>query len=265
MNQKAPDELVRVKSHDARLLFAFAAIVLPLKTHLAVSDIENAVIGDRHAMRVAARITEHLTRAAERMFRVNHPFGFFHGSKIPCERGLVFERFGFPEELQLTVPESFTESCGKHTAEQARENAYGQKETGTAGDPLVIRGEAAAGDDEVYVRMMRQILSPRMKDAEEADLGAEMFRIARDGEQRFGGGAEENAVNDFFVMEGDAGKLVGNREDDMEVFDRQQFSLPACLPAILPAPCFGISDNGGCGRSCRRYACNRTGCIFRHV
>jgi len=41
---------------------------------------------------------------------------------------------------------------------------------------------------------------------------------------------EENAVNDLWVVKGDAGNLLRNREDNMEVFDRQPFSPPAFQP-----------------------------------
>jgi hypothetical protein len=78
--------------------------------------------------------------------------------------------------------------------------------------------------------MMLQILSPGMQDGEEADLGAEVFRIARDGEKRFRSGLKENAVDRLFVVEGDAGNLFRKGEDDVKIFDRQQFGLPVSEP-----------------------------------
>ena len=45
------------------------------------------------------------------------------------------------------------------------------------------------------MRMMQQLLIPGMQDAEESHLGAEMFGIAGDLEQRFGADAKQKAVD----------------------------------------------------------------------
>ena len=49
-----------------------------------------------------------------------------------------------------------------------------------------------------------------------------MLGIGGNGEQGFGGGAEENVVDDLFVVEGDGGDLFGQSEDHVEVLDGQQ-------------------------------------------
>ena len=60
-------------------------------------------------------------------------------------------------------------------------------------------------------------MPPGMKDGEEADLGAEMFRIGGDGAQRFGGGAEENAVEHLFVLISDGSNLFRHGKNHVEV------------------------------------------------
>ena len=69
-----------------------------------------------------------------------------------------------------------------------------------------------------------------MKDAEETDLSAEMFRVAGNGQEGLRGGPEEDAVNDFFVVKGNTGQLFRDGEHDMEISDRQQFGLPVFKP-----------------------------------
>ncbi len=81
---------------------------------------------------------------------------------------------------------------------------------------------------------------------------AEVSGIARDGEQRFGRGAEKDAIDDCFVGKGEAGDRLRHGEDDVKVLTliaagqvtlspdkqshatslvvRQQFSLPAFEP-----------------------------------
>jgi len=96
--------------------------------------------------------------------------------------------------------------------------------------PFAIGTDAAAGNDEVDMGMMQEVLSPGVEYTEEADLRSEMSGIARDGEQGFRGSVEQEAVKQLFVVKGDAGELAGKSEDDMKVFDRQQFFLPAAKP-----------------------------------
>lgn len=81
------------------------------------------------------------------------------------------------------------------------------------------------------MRVLQEVLSPGVQNAEESDLGSEMLRIAGDGEQGFGGRAEENTVHNLLVVKGDSGYLFRQREDHMKVLDRQQFFLPVSQPA----------------------------------
>jgi len=67
------------------------------------------------------------------------------------------------------------------------------------------------------MRVMEQILPPGMKNGEEADAGAQMGRVAGNGEQCFGGRMEQDVVNRLFVAEGDLGDLLGDRKDDVEI------------------------------------------------
>ncbi len=79
----------------------------------------------------------------------------------------------------------------------------------------------------MQMRVMQQVLSPGMQNGEEAKAGSEMFRVAGNGEQGFGGGVEKDVVDRLFVVKGDLGDRLGNRENDVEVGHRQQFGLSA--------------------------------------
>src|ERR1700687_5697165 len=69
-----------------------------------------------------------------------------------------------------------------------------------------------------------------MKDREEAQVYAQSFGVAGDGQQGLGGGAEEDAVDNFFVVESNVGDRLGDSEDHVEVFHRQQLGLPLFEP-----------------------------------
>jgi len=47
-----------------------------MKLHPVVVDIDQAVVGDGHAMRISAHVIKHLLRPGEGAFGVDHPFVF---------------------------------------------------------------------------------------------------------------------------------------------------------------------------------------------
>ena len=58
MQQEATHELLRVEAHG--LAPRLVTVVLPREGDPAVGEVDQAVVGDRHAMGVAAEIVEHL-------------------------------------------------------------------------------------------------------------------------------------------------------------------------------------------------------------
>ena len=91
-----------------------------------------------------------------------------------------------------------------------------------------------------------------MKYGEKTDAGTQMSGVAGYGEQRLGSGAEQDVVDRLLVIKGDFSDLRGNCEDDVKVFDRQQFGLPAFEPlcslrslafraVAVPAGIIGVS------------------------
>ena len=71
MQQEATREFRRVQSHDLGL--RLLAVVLPGEVDVTVGEVQQPVVGDRHPMRVAAEVREHLLGPAERLLRVDHP------------------------------------------------------------------------------------------------------------------------------------------------------------------------------------------------
>src|SRR5271157_6341852 len=72
----------------------------------------------------------------------------------------------------------------EQAAEHPRQHPDRKEEPWPAGDPaLPVWRNAAARDEKVNMRMVQQILSPRVQHAEETDLRAEMLRIGGDGAQ----------------------------------------------------------------------------------
>ncbi len=85
--------------------------------------------------------------------------------------------------------------------------------------------------------MMRQRLTPCVQDGDEADLGAEPARVRGEHHHCLGGGLEQDGVDSGLVLEGDHRDLRRQREDDVEVGNRKEFSLargePSCTGRSL--------------------------------
>ena len=99
--------------------------------------------------------------------------------------------------------------------------------------------------------MMRQRLTPCVQDGDEADLGAEPARVRGEHHHCLGGGLEQDGVDSGLVLEGDHRDLRRQREDDVEVGNRKEFSLargePSCTgrslaPRTVPVAAGVVGD-----------------------
>jgi hypothetical protein len=65
-----------------------------------------------------------------------------------------------------------------------------------------------------------------------ADARAEVLGIGGDRDQRLGGRAEQQVVDDGFILIGDRSDLGRQRKDDVEIADRQQIGLAGREPIL---------------------------------
>ena len=134
-------------------------------------------------------------------------------------------------EDQLAGPKGLVEGFEEQTAEQAGQHADRQEEARSAAHPaLAVGRQPAAGHDAVQVGMVLQGLTPGVQHRDEADLGAEVSRVGRDGAQRRGRAAEQDVVDGALVLQGDRGDGFGEGEDDVEVRHGQQVGLAGLQP-----------------------------------
>ena len=77
---------------------------------------------------------------------------------------------------------------------------------------------------------MLEVLSPGVQDGQQPDLGPEMLRIGSDLLQGLGGGAEQEAVDLPWVLQGDRTERRRERKDDVIVLDREQFRFSRLHP-----------------------------------
>ena len=96
------------------------------------------------------------------------------------------------------------------------------------------------------VGMEQQVLSPRVQDGEEPDLGSQVFGIRRDLQEGFGDRAEQQVVEFGFVLQDQRVQFMRQSEDHMEIACRQEFlSLPPQSNAdALESDILGSGDYG---------------------
>jgi len=208
VEQEAAQKLLDRQGHQT-LLVAVGG-VSPAKGDLVAFEGDQAVIGDRHAVGVAAEITENVFGATEGWLAVDHPVLTEEGTEERSEHFRFCQKLEIPVETQLTVVEGPFESGDELATENAAQHLDGEEEAIARGDPaLVIGGKAAGRNYTMDMGMMLQLLIPTVEYAEEADFGAEMAGIARHFEQRFGTGAEQEIVDDLLVLQGQRGEPPG--------------------------------------------------------
>ena len=90
------------------------------------------------------------------------------------------------------------ELAAKHSAQHFHRK---EKSVPEANPVLAVERETTDWDHAVDMRMMQKVLAPSMKHTQEADLGAEMFCVSRDLQQRGGTAAEQQVVDDLLVLQ----------------------------------------------------------------
>ena len=87
------------------------------------------------------------------------------------------------------------------------------------------------------VRVVGHCRAPAVEHGGGTDASAEVLGIGGDRQQRLGRGAEQEVVDDRLVLVCDRGDLGGQREDHVEIADRQQIGLarrkPVCCRRTL--------------------------------
>lgn len=84
--------------------------------------------------------------------------------------------------------------------------------------PAAIECKSAAGDDAVQMRMKQQFARPRVEHSGHTELHRET--IAAERVECFGRGIEEQVVDHLRICVRERSKIVGQREDDVEVSRR---------------------------------------------
>src|SRR6516162_8783518 len=136
-------------------------------------------------------------------------------------------------EVELTILKSLFECVDELAAKDFAQDFLGQEVVFSCVDPTgVIGREAAGGYDTVNVRVKIELLAPTVYHAEKTNLRTEVFRVTSDFEKGFRTGAEQEIVEDLFILQHERSQATGQGEDHVQVVRGQQFSLTRSDPAF---------------------------------
>jgi len=130
-------------------------------------------------------------------------------------------------EAEMALLPRSSEPMQKLPAKQLAEDSHREKEPGSAGDPpRAVLGESSARDEAMDMRMVLEGLAPGVQHGKHADLRTEVLGISGDRAESLRGCPEQDVIDELLVLECDARQLVRDGEDNVEVLDGQDLSLP---------------------------------------
>lgn len=144
VEQEASEKLLDVEGHEP--FRDVSCAVVPAKGHPIVVEGDESVVGDGHAVGVAAEVAQHLPGSGEGRLAVDDPV--FAGGSSKSSVGVdVVAAQGLVVEARLEPAQQFG-------AEELRQDPHGKQETALGRDPTVApRIESSSGHDAVDVWM----------------------------------------------------------------------------------------------------------------
>ncbi|HZL55928.1 MAG TPA: hypothetical protein VFC21_02535 [Bryobacteraceae bacterium] len=130
MKQEPADELVGGNSHRAGLVGIARPILLVLKSHLAVADVQYPPVVEGHAVRITAEVFQHPVRSAEGGFAVNDPIDPSERCGQREESGRLFQILDLSGKARKVFPESVFERFGKEPSKRQDNTRTGRKKPG---------------------------------------------------------------------------------------------------------------------------------------
>ncbi len=176
MQKESSDELIGLKGHH--LLLIVICVITPSERNIAVFGLDDTIVADGDPVGISTEILQNTANAVEGRLAVDNPLLVIKLSSehLGC-MGITEITYSSGED-KITVLKPCFQMIEELPLEQRRHYPDRDEEAFAAGYPVIfIAGQAAAGNDAMDMRMVHQILSPGMKDADKADAGTEMFRI----------------------------------------------------------------------------------------
>ena len=168
-------------------------------------------------------------------------------------------------KVELAIMKGALERFVEFSAKDVTEHLDGKKEIVAWFDPArVISKQSTGWHHAMYMRVGRELLTPGMQNAEEADFCTEVLGIAGHFEKSFRTGAKQEIVKDLIVLQDQRGQMTRKRERQ---HGRNALG-EAPGDALRASDRELLSDTSGSAdfcMSCGRWRDVRSGCIHRDV
>ena len=174
--------------------------VAPTTGDLLVGTRDESLVGDGHALGVAAQIREPRLGATAGRFCVDPPVLSAQWPPPGSEDVRLRAQGQIPSEAELTGWEGRLETGDELAAKNAAAHPAGKKEPVVGFNPKGgLERPPPGGHDTRDRRVKLELWVPGMQPAEKADLGTALPGIAGDCEKCFGPGPEQPTLDDLGV------------------------------------------------------------------
>src|ERR1039457_4289761 len=139
VQEEAAEEVHRVQSHDA--LLAAVGIIAPAEADALPVESGDAVVGDGHAVGVAAEVAQDMFGAAEGRLGVDVPVLVAKLLDQLIKQRRITERSGRTSEVEQALAVEMVKACEELVAEDGAQNGNRQQEHRMSGvDPALMVG-----------------------------------------------------------------------------------------------------------------------------
>src|SRR5208283_2101344 len=231
MQKKAPDEFFGLKGH----LSADIIVAVPVaEGDVLVINMQNAVVGDSHAVSISPEVVQDLFRSGKWRLGIDHPFLRTQRPDQPCEP------FGSTENLSLAgIYEPVRTSClfeqsDKFPSEYLRESFHGEEIWFCAafGYPgLAILSKDSTWHHTVDMEMIQEDLAPGMQNCEKSQSAAQI--VAAERQECLAHSRKQHIQHDRLVGKYERIKIMWQGKDRVKVLRRQELSQSCLQPACL--------------------------------
>lgn len=214
---------------------AAVGIILVVECHAGTVHGIDPAVADGAAEHIAGEVRERIAEAVEGLLDMGDPFLLVEPVDEPLPFTAAAEIPAVPAEPELSLAMAFLQRRQEFPAEEPAHGALWEDVSLVGGlHELPGRGQAAAGEHGVDVRVEVQPLALRVQHGDDPGGRAEVFFVAAEGEQRVRSAAEHQPVQELLVFIDQAVKLAGHCENGMVIsnpFD--QFGIALHDPFLL--------------------------------
>ena len=229
VHQDAANKLYGWQRHD--LLPVAVPVIAPLERDRAVFAGKDTLVGNRHAVRIASEVFQHMTCAPERRLAVDDPFLVIQRAEKRLKCRLRLKPFAVSIQDQIIFYE--IQFVQEFSAEFSAENLYRQEKSFSGLAPLSVWGQNAARNDLVDMRMKLQVLSPCVKDRSNAWLTAQMLPALAKLHHSLCADLEQQIIHELPISEKDRIQLRRHGKNGMKITGVQKLCAPVVQPVFL--------------------------------